>query len=134
MKTILLVDDDEHFQYSMRRACKKVPEITEFFTANNGQEAVDFLIKRIIGGEKTPDFILLDINMPVMNGFEFLERYQTLKAEHKNALNTIVLAMLTSSAHEKDRDRAMASGLVQNYVIKPGDAAEATNIIQKLVA
>lgn len=133
MSTILLVDDDEHFQYSMRRACKKVPEITNFYTANNGQEAVDFLLKRILGGERIPDFILLDINMPGMNGFEFLDCYKTLKAEHKDALNTIILTMLTSSAHEKDRERAMASGIVQNYLIKPGDAAEAISIIRRLI-
>jgi len=134
MKSVLLVDDDEHFQYSLRRSCKKIPEIIDFFTANNGQEAVDFLVKRIEDGERPPDFILLDINMPVMDGFEFLARYGALKSQYGEALNTIVLAMLTSSAHAKDRDRAMATGLVQSYVIKPVDAAEAVSMIQRLVA
>jgi len=134
MKSILLVDDDEHFQYSIKRVCKKVPEICELFVASNGQEALSFLRERISESKKIPDFLLLDINMPVMNGFEFLECYGALRSEFPALKDLPILAMLTSSAHEKDKERAMATGLVKDYVIKPGDSKEAVSIIQKLIA
>jgi CheY-like chemotaxis protein len=74
----------------------------------NGLEALTLL------KATTPDVIILDINMPVMNGFEFLEHYREEFATHAP-----VVAMLTSSHHAADRERALHYDFVTSYFEKP---------------
>ncbi len=110
MRTVLVIDDDECFQFLCEILFKRSEEECEVLQARDGVEALELLESL----DKTPDLILLDINMPRMNGHEFLAAYaQSLPQE------TPVVAMLTSSEQEQDRENAMTYSFVKDYLLKP---------------
>ena len=116
MLNILLVEDDELDVMNVRRAFKKNNILNPLFVAGNGLEALDIL--RGVG-ENAPEMpperrlILLDLNMPKMNGIEFLRE---LRADP--SLNLIPVIVLTTS--DEDRDKVEAYQLnVAGYILKP---------------
>lgn len=113
--TILLVEDDELDIISVRRALKKIELDHELITAYNGIEAMDKLRGSKSQPPKTPlpDVILLDINMPKMNGLEFLS---ALRADP--ALLHLKVIVMTTSAEQRERTIAEELG-VSGYLIKP---------------
>lgn len=108
IRTILVVDDDENDQFICEYTIRKFDPSIRVLKAFDGAEALD-----VLHGE-TPDAIILDINMPVMNGFEFLDRYA-----EEFEVHAPVVAMLTSSRLGKDRERAMQYSFVKSYFEKP---------------
>lgn len=109
--TILLIEDDELDIISVERSLKKLESEYELYTAFNGIEALKILRDPNIG--LTPDVILLDINMPRMNGIEFLKVIR----EDKNFKELKVFIMTTSS-EVNDRSQAEKLG-ISGYIIKP---------------
>lgn len=108
--TILLVEDSESEQFLYRRRIEAHSPNACILSAYDGQEALELLEDSDI----VPDCILLDINMPRMNGFEFLENYsKTHDVSH------IVVCMLSSSAHESDKQKALSYSCVKHYFVKP---------------
>ncbi|MCJ8053275.1 response regulator [Shinella curvata] len=107
--SILVVDDDENDQFICEYTIRKFDPSIRVLKAFDGTEALD-----ILRNEEIPDAIILDINMPVMNGFEFLDRYAEEFEQHAP-----VVAMLTSSHLGKDRERAMQYSFVKSYFEKP---------------
>lgn len=113
-KNILLVEDDELDVISVQRSLGKINMDIKLYTAYNGIEALAFL--RGEGREKMdalPDIILLDLNMPRMNGIEFLKE---LRKEPK--YNQIKVFVMTTSNEENDRVVTDKLG-ISGYVIKP---------------
>lgn len=109
--TILLVEDDELDIISVERSLKKIESDYTLQTAYNGIEALNIL--RDSAFDALPDVILLDLNMPKMNGIEFL---RTLRAD-KNLKDVRVFVMTTSS---ESSDRGLAEELgISGYIIKP---------------
>ena len=108
IKSILVVDDDENDQFICEYTIRKYDSEIRVLKAFDGMEALDVL------QAETPDAIILDINMPVMNGFEFLDRYA-----QEFDVHAPVVAMLTSSHLGKDRERAMQYSFVKSYFEKP---------------
>jgi len=106
--SILVVDDDENDQFICEYTIRKFDPSIRVVKAFDGSEALDILRR------ETPDAIILDINMPVMNGFEFLDRYA-----EEFEVHAPVVAMLTSSHLGKDRERAMQYAFVKSYFEKP---------------
>jgi CheY-like chemotaxis protein len=111
LKKILLVDDSKPFNYLSRIALrnKNVNCIVE--EALNGQIALDFITK----DEVCPDIILLDINMPVMDGFQFLKEYE----KRGRCCDNTKIFMLTSSVREEDKTKSFSSKFVKGYFDKP---------------
>lgn len=110
MKCVLLVDDDHDFHFLCEMIIKRSDDQMQLLQAFDGIEALDLLRD----GNVKPDVILLDINMPRMNGHEFLEAYE------KIAPGVIpVIAMLTSSDQDHDRDKAFRYSFVKDYLVKP---------------
>jgi CheY-like chemotaxis protein len=116
--TILLVEDDELDIISVERSLKKIEVDYTLHCAYNGIEALNMLRKsqeRVV-----PDVILLDLNMPKMNGVEFLE---SLRADPNLAHHKVFV--MTTSAEISDRAAAEALG-ISGYVIKPLNYTENT--------
>ena len=104
---ILLVDDDPIFLTLAELALKKERSDLQIYKAFNGEEAIDFLATEVV------DAIFLDLNMPVMNGWEFLEAYANMKPESNK------IFILTSSIDPSDKKRATENPLVSIMLEKP---------------
>jgi CheY-like chemotaxis protein len=110
LKNILLIDDSEAEQFLYKSIIEAFDPSITVTSAYDGQEALDILD----AGEIHFDAILVDINMPRLNGFEFLNIYQEkFKDEH------VVVAMVTSSSQTSDKDKALSYGVVTKYFEKP---------------
>lgn len=110
-KSILLVEDDELDVISVKRTLAKLSYPHELFIAHNGKEAIDFLQSK--SASTLPDVILLDLNMPRMNGIEFLEN---IRNEEK--YKDLKVFVMTTSNETNDRSRTEDLG-ISGYIIKP---------------
>lgn len=122
-----IIDDDEIYLFSIKKVIevnKLSEKVLEF---RNGQEALDFF-STCSDHTNLPDVILLDINMPVMNGWEFIEEFKKLKpAIDKN----IMLYVVSSSVDRTDVDKARSLSNVHDYLIKPMTASQLKSIYQQ---
>jgi CheY-like chemotaxis protein len=115
IKTILVVDDDKINNYITERLLKKMKIADEVTIVANGEEGVQCLKEHCFKSSMSPELILLDINMPVMNGFEFLEAFNKLDFKNKSA---VTIVALSSSVNANDQERMKNLG-VRYYVDKP---------------
>ena len=123
LKEVLIIDDsDADLLYAsvILEGAQVAEQVIPFGTA---AEALAFL-QRPEGHDA--DVILLDINMPEMNGFEFLDAYEKLHADHRARA---VVIMLTTSPDPVDRARALAYPCVRSYVVKPIDVPAAQSLL-----
>ena len=123
MNNILLVEDNDDDVLMVKRAFKKGKLGNEFHRAENGKVAIDFLNST---ESKDIKLILLDLNMEVLNGFEFLELRQKNKRMAK-----IPVVILTSSHRNEDIDKAYKLG-ANAYVEKPMEPVAFIETILKI--
>ena len=114
IKLACLVDDDPIVVFGLKKMMKLVKFCENFLVYSNGQEALNALSAIFKSGGEIPNLILLDLNMPVMDGWEFLEEFTKFNPPSK-----ITIYILTSSIDPRDQQRAMRFNNVSNYVVKP---------------
>ncbi|MGJ0514829.1 MAG: response regulator [Methylomicrobium sp.] len=124
-KAILLVEDDQVDAMTVRRALKELHVINRLEHVENGEQAIAHLSDP---GSKHPCLILLDLNMPIMNGIEFL---QVVKAD--SDLKCIPVVVLTTSDEQKDKLESFKLG-VAGYMRKPVDYQQFVEIIRTIDA
>lgn len=114
MKNFLLIEDDIIDVKTVKRALKKSHLDVDLFVATNGEEAISKL-KGKDGYEKIPfpSIVILDLNMPRMNGIEFLT-----KVREDNELRSLIIIVLTTSQDERDIYEAYDKN-VAGYIVKP---------------
>jgi response regulator of citrate/malate metabolism len=113
---VLLIDDDGVTNFINHRLIKKM-NITECISsAVNGNEALKYLKEYSQKNNNLgPELILLDINMPVLDGFEFLEQFEKISLANKDRIKIIIL---TTSTHQKDILK-ISSNTKIGYINKP---------------
>ena len=116
VKSILLVDDDESTNFINSVFIKKLDIDVDVYKALNGAEGLEILEESIGDHDFFPCLIILDINMPVMNGWTFLDNYKKLSPSIKN---NCVIVMTTVSEDEKDLIRANKNQDIKEYFQKP---------------
>lgn len=108
---VLLIDDDGISNFLTASTIHQACAAEQTAVAKNGQEAMETMAKEAF------DIILLDIDMPIMDGFEFLEALKPLQGNAGFVIPIIVL--LTSSVSDLDRSRAAQHPMVEGYLAKP---------------
>lgn len=116
MRKIAVIDDDDVFQLIIRKQIEMNNFEFEILTFSNGQEAINFLNYNRDKRNLLPDLIMLDVNMPIKDGWEFLEEYQLLNDDIKSSIN---LYMVASSVIQSDIDKAHRDENILAFISKP---------------
>src|SRR6476469_3566110 len=117
MKPILcFVDNDEVYLFLMRKMIEKKYKDSKMLEFYNGLEAIEFIKENIQDIPLLPDIIFLDINMPVMDGWEFIESFTRIK--HK-ITKPITIYMVSSSVDDADIERAKNIQEISDFICKP---------------
>lgn len=116
INTFCIVDDDDIYQFTTSVLLKKTDLVNKIIVFSNGLKAIDFLKDEMGNKENIPDVLFLDINMPVMDGWEFLEEYLLIKHMMPK---TVVIYMVSSSVDEKDVIKAKRISALSGYLVKP---------------
>ena len=111
LKRILLIDDDVNTNFYNRILFEQAKVSDDILEFQNAEEGLDYL-----KNENEVSLILLDINMPIMNGWQFLEAYDQLDEKQKEA---IIVVMLTSSINIDDQEKASKYHSVKKFIRKP---------------
>jgi len=115
--SVLLVDDDEINNFISIKLIKKALLNTEIMACLNGKFAIDQLVEiQKKDPDKMPDYILLDINMPIMNGWEFLDEFKRLNID---AVGKCKIFIISSSVFSNDINKARSYPLVKDFISKP---------------
>jgi len=115
--SVLLVDDDEINNFISIKLIKKALLNTEIMACLNGKFAIDQLYEiQKKDPSKLPDYILLDINMPIMNGWEFLDEYKRLNIDPRGKTKIYIIS---SSVFSNDINKARSYPLVKDFISKP---------------
>ena len=113
---VLLVDDDSIYQFIARKTLEATGLTSTINVCSNGEEAYRFLENNQENVNELPDVILLDVNMPVMNGWEFLHAFKNLQSP---AIKHIPIFLVTSSVNDADINYSQQFSNVQDYIVKP---------------
>lgn len=134
LNKILLVDDDYVTNFLNESLIQELKIANEINIANNGEEALSLVENACMQQASTnehvcPDLILLDVNMPVMNGFEFLEEFERLKESYHSKISVVI--MLTSSGNPVDIEKAKQFDIA-GYIYKPLTQEKLDQVISEL--
>jgi CheY-like chemotaxis protein len=124
-KKIMLVDDEQIFHFIHRKMIEGAGIDCEIQTAINGREALNIINGNITNRCGTPDIIFVDLNMPIMNGFEFIQTFRKLDIPNKEAVTIIIL---TSSILDVDTNTAASLG-VKYFLTKPLSSEDVSKIV-----
>jgi CheY-like chemotaxis protein len=116
MKTIFLIDDDPVFVYLTKKIICSVNGECEIMEFSDGELAIGRL-KQICGDSSSlPDIIFVDLSMPVMDGWEFLDEYARLRPQLNKAIE---LFIVSSSITPQEVERSKTYPMVSDFLIKP---------------
>lgn len=116
-RKVLLIEDDSITVL----VCERIIKLTEFadevISVNNGQEALDYFQQETGNtGNGFPEIIFLDINMPIMNGWEFLDEFGNIQSSLKKLP---LIFILSSTVDPEDEKKGMSYPYVKNFISKP---------------
>ena len=112
---IMMIDDDSMTAFINKRILKIIGYTGKIISFPNGQEALQYMQGASSSEEKLPDLILVDINMPKMNGWEFLDAFSKMHSIDKS----ISIVMLTNSVNKEDTIRSSQYEVVDHILNKP---------------
>lgn len=111
-----IIDDDQVYVYGVKKMIMFYDFCNDVLTFKNGEEALGYLQPRVIDDAPLPEVIMVDINMPVMDGWEFLDAFTRIKPKDGRK---ITIYVISSSIKQDDIDKAKNYTEVTDYIVKP---------------
>lgn len=127
LNSILLVEDDSITNFINERLLRKLEVADDIKIASNGLEALALIQNSVQSSQNPPTLIFLDINMPVMDGFEFLSEFKMLSLPNKQ---DVVVVVLTTSTNLSDIEKLKGSGNT-DFINKPLTKEKVQSVIKK---
>lgn len=116
MESIAIVDDDYIYQYTTKKIITAINFVKTVFTFSDGKAAYEYLLANRSDPALLPDVILLDLNMPGMNGFEFLQEFLNIKSSLSKSIDIYVVSS-SIDPHEVTRVKNIPA--VVDFIPKP---------------
>jgi len=129
INTIAIIDDDDIYKYTAKKTILETEFVNNIITFSDGQEAIEFFLEKQGAPDELPDIIFLDINMPILDGWQFLEEYAPLKNKIQKEIQIYVTS---SSTNPDDLIQAKNITAVSDYIIKPLSIERFKEIFEKL--
>lgn len=132
LNCILVIDDDEPTNFFTQIILEEAGCAEHIRIVQSGPEALEYLAKSEKGDDPdfpSPDLIFLDINMPAMNGWEFLEEYKKLEIAHR-----VIVVMLTTSLFPEDKSKAEEMREISGFENKPLSPEKLNVVLAKYFA
>ena len=127
MNSIFIIDDDPITVFGIKKMLKATVECSEIKDFHNGKKAMEQLRYDIENGVPAPEVIFLDINMPIMDGWEFLEAFLKLRIEEKVIIN-VITSSIDPAGYQKWDDFRLNCLHYLNFKNKPIFKIEATDL------
>lgn len=127
INSVLLVEDDKITNFLNERLIKKLGIVDSINIVNNGFEALEYIHSTIDSVDACPELILLDINMPVMDGFDFVNKFHQLFQEYGQKA---IIVILTTSNHSDDLNKLSNAGIT-DFLSKPLTENKIMSIVDK---
>lgn len=127
IKTICIIDDDPIFRFGTKKMMESVQNSLNFLVYKNGKDAFDNLLPKLHLNNTLPDVILLDLNMPVMDGWQFLDELVKIPVAEN-----IPIYIVSSSVDSRDIKRAKSYKMVNKYIVKPFSVSKVQELIEEL--
>lgn len=115
-KDVCIIDDDPICVFGLKKRLLEAEFFEEIITWSNGLEAINFFTKRVIEKKPLPTTVFLDLNMPLMDGWDFLEEFKKIDISFRK---NVRIHILSSSVDAKDVLKAKTYVEVENYFTKP---------------
>lgn len=128
---ILLVDDDEIYLYLMKRTIGELSNNLVVSSFTDGEQAIEYISECANDKNDLPRVILLDVNMPFLDGWGFLAEFKKIKSKIDNPVN---IYMVSSSSMEKDIKRAAEFEEITGYIVKPISETKLVEIFKESIA
>jgi len=129
-KNVLLIEDDPITVLVCERITKLSGFAEQFHASGNGLDAVEYLNKTANERpEDLPDLIFLDINMPIMNGWEFLDQFDKIESLFQRLP---IIYILSSTVDPEDQRKALSYPIVKNFISKPLTKAHLMEIAEEI--
>lgn len=126
---VVILDDDDVSNFIYKKIIESSGISNSIITFQKGRQALEYLEEKAKAKEGFPDMIFIDINMPVMNGWDFLSEYEQKIASHVDKF--VLISMLSSSVYKEDIQKAQSYEVVNEYISKPLTQESVANLIEK---
>lgn len=127
--SVCIIDDDHIFIYGVKRLIEETSFCENLQVYQNGEDALEELKDSVNRGGSLPSIIFLDLNMPMMTGWEFLDEYLQIEKEDPTKSNVYIVS---SSVDPKDLLRLKDYSIVRNYILKPVTVDDLQSIVLEL--
>ena len=127
VKTLMIIDDDDVFVFLIKKGIEKAQVVEKIIVFDNGMDSINYLKENFQNPDMLPEIILLDLSMPIMDGWQFLEEYTLLKPKIEKKM---LIYLVTSSISPEDLKAAKSINAVSDFIVKPITAEKLLEILK----